>query len=98
MPPETVIRIARPVSPLNRLMKLPVFLLTLLFVISIGTGNPVNAQSHGLRFASYEVLQDHRTMLDLTPAKPVCFSEDLELTFDLSFVPKQKTYFGYIFT
>lgn len=88
---------AHPVSPLNHPMKLPVFLLTLLFIISLGTGSPASAQSHGLRFASYEVLQDHRTMLDLTPAKPVCFSKSLELTFDLSFIPKQKTYFGYIF-
>lgn len=84
-----------PVSLLNHLMKLPFFLLTFLFVIY--AGNPAKAQSYGLRFASYEVLQDHRTMLDLTPTKQVCVSENLELTFDLSFVPKQKTYFGYIF-
>lgn len=103
MPPEIAISGARsgarsgagPVSLLNHLMKLPFFLLAFLFVISAGI--PVKAQSHGLRFASYEMLQDHRTMLDLTPTKQVCVSEDLELTFDLSFVPRQKTYFGYIF-
>ncbi|SEJ00187.1 Kelch motif-containing protein [Dyadobacter sp. SG02] len=78
-------------------MKLPFFLLTFLFVIPITADNPANAQSYGLRFASYEALQDHRTTLDLTPAKPVCISESLEFAFDLSFVPKQKTYFGYIF-
>jgi hypothetical protein len=97
MPPEIAVSGVRPVSPLNHPMKLPFFLLTFLFVISIAAGNPAKAQSHGLRFASYEVLQDHRTTLDLTPAKPVCFSGNLELAFDLSFVPKQKTYFGYIF-
>lgn len=96
MPPEIALSDAGPVLPQDQPMKSPVFLLLLFYIISI-TGSPAKAQSHGLRFASYEVLQDHRTMLDLTPAKPVCFSESLELTFDLSFVPKQKTYFGYIF-
>lgn len=101
LPPEIAMSGVRsgacPVSPQAPPMKLPLFLLAFLFVTSINAGSPAKAQSHGLRFASYEVLQDHRTMLDLTPSKPVCFSESLELTFDLSFVPKQKTYFGYIF-
>ncbi|GGM93589.1 hypothetical protein GCM10010967_28440 [Dyadobacter beijingensis] len=95
MPPETTMSGQRPVSPPDYLMNLP--LLTLIAALLFIFPKPALAQQHGLRFASYEVLQDQRTTLNITPAKPVCFSEKLELTFDLAFVPKQKTYFGYIF-
>lgn len=86
-----------PISPLNPKMKFRFPLLAFVTSLFLMTGITVSGQPNGLRFASYEVMQDQRTALHITPGKPVCFSESLELTFDLSFVPKQKTYFGYIF-
>jgi DNA-binding SARP family transcriptional activator len=54
------------------------------------------AQSYGLRFASYEVVQDNRTSLDLTPEKTLCPGDAFELSFDISFDPNQRIYFGYV--
>lgn len=53
-------------------------------------------QSSGLHFSSHEVVQDKRTSLDLSPGKSLCFNDDFELSFELSFVPNLETYFGYI--
>ncbi|MCF0070181.1 galactose oxidase [Dyadobacter sp. CY261] len=97
MPPETTMCGIRPILLPDSLMKFPIFFLTCILGVLFVPQNSANAQSHGLRFASYEVLQDQRTTLNLTPTKPVCFSQQLELAFDLTFAPKQKTYFGYIF-
>lgn len=55
------------------------------------------SQSYGLGFYSHEVIQDKRTSLDLFPDKPVHFDDDFEVSFDLSFFPGHKDYFGYIF-
>ncbi|GAB3263013.1 hypothetical protein GCM10027347_29250 [Larkinella harenae] len=55
------------------------------------------AQSYGLRFAGHEEIQDARTSLDLTPEKPLCLDDVVEMSFDLQLVPSHKTYFGYIF-
>lgn len=87
----------RPIPPLNPKMTFRLLFLALVTSVCLLTCTIARSQPTGLRFASYEVVQDQRTALDLTPGKPVCFSESLELTFDLSFIPKQKTYFGYIF-
>lgn len=57
---------------------------------------PCFSQSNGLQFSSYESVQDLRTSLDLNPSTDIGFDEDLELTFELSFIPDQKVYFGYI--
>ncbi len=54
------------------------------------------AQSYGLEFSSHEVVQDKRTSLDLSPDKTLCFKDNFEISFDLSFVPNLHTYFGYI--
>lgn len=54
-------------------------------------------QSYGLGFYSHEVIQDKRTSLDLFPDKPLNFDDDFEISFDLSFLPGHKDYFGYIF-
>jgi len=56
-----------------------------------------SAQSYGLIFSSHEVVPEKRTSLDLTNNTPVCFSDRLDLSFDLSFVPNYTTYFGYVF-
>ncbi|SEP32509.1 hypothetical protein [Mucilaginibacter sp. OK283] len=66
-----------------------VILLNILFVL------PVNAQSYGLGFYSHEVVQDKRTTLDLSLSN-VSPKENLEISFDLSFMPNHEIYFGYI--
>jgi DNA-binding SARP family transcriptional activator len=56
---------------------------------------PVNAQSYGLGFYSHEVVQDKRTTLDLSLGN-VSPKDNLEISFDLSFMPNHEIYFGYI--
>jgi two-component SAPR family response regulator len=68
------------------------FLLVLFSLIAqVGLG-----QSHGLRFSSHEVVPEKRTSLNLTPDAPLCFQENGEISFDLTFSPNMVTYFGYI--
>ena len=57
---------------------------------------PANAQSYGLGFYSHEVVQDKRTTLDLS-LNNVSPKDNLEISFDLSFIPNHEIYFGYIF-
>lgn len=65
--------------------------LTLILFAQNGLG-----QSYGLSFYSHEVVQDQRTGLDLSPETTLCFNENFEISFDLSFLPARKDYFGYI--
>lgn len=67
------------------------FYITLTFL-----AQSVFAQSYGLNFSSHEVVQDRRTALNLTPADPICLQDQSDVSFDFSFVPKQRYYFGYI--
>lgn len=55
-----------------------------------------SAQTDGLGFYSHEVIQDKRTGLALGTGKPLCFTGSFELSFEISFVPQQKNYFGYV--
>jgi two-component SAPR family response regulator len=55
----------------------------------------VHAQSYGLGFYSHDVVQDKRTMLDLSLAN-IAPKDNLEIAFDLSFFPNQQIYFGYM--
>jgi two-component SAPR family response regulator len=66
-----------------------VILLNILFVL------PVNAQSYGLAFNSHEVVQDKRTTLDLG-LDNVSQKDNLQVSFDISFIPNRAIYFGYI--
>ncbi len=66
-----------------------VILLNILFIL------PVNAQSYGLGFYSHEVVQDKRTTLDLD-LNNVAPKDNLEVSFDLSFIPNHEVYFGYL--
>jgi DNA-binding SARP family transcriptional activator len=56
---------------------------------------PANAQSYGLGFYSHEVVQDKRTTLDLS-LNNIAPKDNLEVSFDLSFIPNHEIYFGYI--
>ncbi|MDN5286389.1 MAG: galactose oxidase [Mucilaginibacter sp.] len=56
---------------------------------------PVYAQSYGLGFYSHEVVQDKRTTLNLSLTN-ITPKDNLEISFDLSFIPNQQIYFGYI--
>ena len=77
-------------------MKFKILLLFLVFPIIPGAINFCQAQSYGLGFDSYEVVQDKRTGLDLSPDNTFCFKKDFALSFELSFLSDKKTYFGYI--
>ncbi|ACU05563.1 Kelch repeat protein [Pedobacter heparinus DSM 2366] len=72
------------------------YLLWGLSVFFIFWCNASFSQSYGLAFYSHEVVQDQRTGLDLSPGKTLCFDNDFELSFDLTFLPARKDYFGYI--
>ncbi|WP_183576831.1 galactose oxidase [Mucilaginibacter sp. X5P1] len=67
------------------------FLCVLLIFRSEGYG-----QSYGLAFSSHEVFQDKRTSLDLSPDKTLCFNDNFDISFDISFIPNHAVYFGYI--
>ncbi|SIN65886.1 kelch repeat-containing protein [Chitinophaga niabensis] len=69
----------------------------LLVVFSLLFVKASYAQSHGLIFSSFEVVQEKRTSLDLGAGTPQCLGEDFELAFDLSFLPEHPAYFGYVF-
>ncbi|WP_158996106.1 galactose oxidase [Mucilaginibacter sp. L196] len=66
-----------------------------LFIFIILTANSYG-QSYGLAFSSHEVFQDKRTSLDLSPDKTLCFNDNFDISFDLSFIPNHEVYFGYI--
>jgi len=66
-----------------------------LFIFTILTGDSYG-QSYGLAFSSHEVFQDKRTSLDLSPDKTLCFKDNFDISFDLSFIPNHIIYFGYI--
>ncbi|MDB5125561.1 MAG: hypothetical protein JWP94_3690 [Mucilaginibacter sp.] len=65
-------------------------------LVSIIFANDSYGQSYGITFSSHEVFQDKRTGLDLSPDKALCLGDNFDLSFDLSFIPDYKTYFGYI--
>jgi DNA-binding SARP family transcriptional activator len=71
----------------------PLFILLLLFTLSFTDSY---AQSYGLGFYSHEVVQDQRTGLDLSPGETLCFSNNFEISFDLTLFPSRKDYFGYV--
>ena len=50
----------------------------------------------GLYFSSYEVVQDQRTSLDLTPHKPFEFPGGFSIEFDIN-IRRDDGYYGYIF-
>lgn len=54
-------------------------------------------QAYGLQFSSHEAVPEKRTSLVLTGKEPICFSNQLDLAFDLNFLDDHITYFGYIF-
>jgi two-component SAPR family response regulator len=62
----------------------------------LGFTNAGFAQSVGIRFGGQDVVQDKRTSLDLSPGKSICFNGNFEVSFDISFPPNHRDYFGYI--
>jgi DNA-binding SARP family transcriptional activator len=65
------------------------------FIVVIFNQNSYG-QSYGLGFHSHEVVQEKRTSLDLSPEKTLCFKDNFEISFDLTFYPNRAVYFGYI--
>ncbi|MDB5135623.1 MAG: galactose oxidase [Mucilaginibacter sp.] len=56
---------------------------------------PVRGQSYGLGFYSHEVVQDKRTTLDLS-LNNTSPKDNIDISFDISFIPNHEIYFGYI--
>ena len=77
-------------------VKSKILLFGLGLVIFSCFGNLSYAQSYGLGFASYEMVQDKRTGLDLSPENTFSFDKNFELSFEVSFLADKKIYFGYI--
>ncbi|MDQ0967850.1 two-component SAPR family response regulator [Flavobacterium sp. W4I14] len=77
-------------------MKTRYYLTIFLFYLIFYSNNSFS-QSHGLGFFSHEVVQDHRTSLDLSPGSALSFDKNFSLAFDLNFFPGRDDYFGYIF-
>ncbi|HEY9262136.1 hypothetical protein [Chitinophaga sp.] len=55
-----------------------------------------SGQTDGLGFCSHEAIPDKRTGLALGAEQPLCFTNSFELSFEISFIPQQKNYFGYV--
>ena len=52
---------------------------------------------YGLEFSSFEVMQEKRTSLNLSPSKDFSFSNGFSLSFDLFFQSVSEYNFGYVF-
>ncbi|MBS0031224.1 hypothetical protein ACTJJ0_29955 [Chitinophaga sp. 22321] len=65
----------------------------LLLIFCVSTAS---AQTDGLGFCSHEAIPDKRTGLALGADRPLCFTGSFELSFEVSFTPRQKNYFGYV--
>ena len=68
-----------------------------LLIVLVLVAPHLKAQSFGLQFASRDADPERRTSLDLTPDQNLCDVKKLQLQFDLSFLPNDSTYFGYVF-
>ncbi|WP_285545332.1 galactose oxidase [Dyadobacter frigoris] len=77
-------------------MKFKFLFFLLIFILIPGFSRFCQAQSYGLGFDSFEVIQDKRTGLDLSPGNTFCFDKNFELSFELSFLANKKIYFGYV--
>ncbi|GHT12061.1 hypothetical protein FACS189426_14870 [Bacteroidia bacterium] len=73
-------------------------LLTILFILAL-IFLPSTAQNlrYGLEFNSFEVVQEKRTSLNLTPSKVFSFPTGFSLSFNIFFRPNPAYNFGYVF-
>lgn len=77
--------------------KFPLLLVYLLLGCCVLKANESLAQNDGLRFRSYEVVQDKRTGMALFPAGMRVGEQDVcEVTMELAFLQGHPYYFGYI--
>ena len=65
-----------------------------IYTISFATAQDVK---YGLGFSSFEVVQEKRTGLDLTPVEPFSFPNGFSLYFDVCFQSDYIHSFGYVF-
>ena len=73
--------------------------ITLLYLLCSCAVSSIAAQDikYGLGFDSFEVVQEKRTGLNLTPSGPFSFSDGFSLSFDVCFQSNHKFSYGYIF-
>lgn len=67
--------------------------LFLLFILICQIGSA----QYGLEFSSHNMEADKRTSLQIGNKESISFQHTLSVSFDLSFLPLQQDYFGYIF-
>ncbi len=68
-----------------------------IYVVAIVLFLKINVfAQYGLAFNSHEVVLEKRTSLDLSPEDSFCFTKNFELSFDINFIPNNRTYFGYV--
>ncbi|HEY8733979.1 MAG TPA: hypothetical protein VIL90_05395, partial [Puia sp.] len=67
---------------------------TLAVVLLLGTSG--YGQSYGVIFSSHEAALEKRTSIDISPGDSICFTRNFELGFDINYLPRRRTYFGYI--
>ena len=71
-------------------------LLTFGAVIFFFAGSWLPARSQGLVFSSFEHVQEKRTSLNLTGNAPLCLDGSFGLSFNFTFFPDQRVYYGYV--
>ncbi|OJV87526.1 MAG: hypothetical protein BGO34_10705 [Bacteroidia bacterium 44-10] len=71
----------------------------IVFSVLIFSGLSCAAQNmrYGLEFNSYDLVQEKRTSLNLSPSKVFSFPNGFSLSFNIHFQPDPKYNFGYIF-
>ncbi|MDH7460111.1 hypothetical protein QEG73_02435 [Chitinophagaceae bacterium 26-R-25] len=79
--------------PIRRSSLYPAVLSLLILI----TFSSTSLAQYGLQFASRDADPEKRTSLNITPDKPICVSQKLDLSFELSFTPGVTDNFGYAF-
>lgn len=68
-----------------------------LTVICFFSQKSLAQDNYGLAFNSFNVSQEKRTSLEIGEDKPLCLSDNIDISFDFYFIPGRGTYFGYLF-
>lgn len=54
-------------------------------------------KNYGLTFNSFNAPQENRTSLEIGINNSICFSDNMDMSFEFYFIPNRSVYFGYIF-
>ncbi|UAY50853.1 kelch repeat-containing protein [Ferruginibacter albus] len=68
-----------------------------LYILFFYTGYSYAQENYGLTFNSFNVSQENRTGLEIGGDNAICFSDNMDLSFEFYFIPNRTTNFGYVF-